>query len=401
MGEFVALMALMTSLVALSIDAMLPALGQIGTDLEVQRPNDTQLVVSSLFLGLALGTIVYGPLSDSFGRKPAVYAGFALFLLGCVVSITANSFEIMLAGRVLQGFGVAGPRVVTIAIVRDQHAGRAMARVMSFVMAVFILVPAVAPAIGQGILLVATWRAIFAAFVALALVALVWFAIRQPETLPSSRRIPFSLARIARALREILATRRAVGYTVAAGLIFGAFLGYLNSAQAVFQNQYGLGSKFPLYFAALALAIGSASYFNARLVMRYGMRPLTNAALWSLSALSALFWLIAYFQGGHPPLWSLMGYFALGFFCVGVLFGNVNALAMEPLGHVAGAGAAVVASLSVLISLPLGILIGHSHQGTILPLVGGFAMLGAATLIVTRWTEGKTPFGESPSTPTE
>ncbi|MCK5621972.1 MAG: MFS transporter, partial [Alphaproteobacteria bacterium] len=201
-GEFVARTALMISLVALSIDAMLPALQEIGADLGVQRDNNAQLAISALFLGLAVGQMIYGPISDSTGRKPPIYFGFALFILGCLLSATATSFPIMLAGRFLQGLGAAGPRIVMIALVRDQYAGRAMARIMSLVMAVFILVPALAPGIGQGILLVAHWRAIFVVFLALALVSLVWFALRQPETLTAGLRAPFSVLRIARAIHE-------------------------------------------------------------------------------------------------------------------------------------------------------------------------------------------------------
>lgn len=183
--EFVPLVALLMSLVALAIDAMLPALPMIGRDLGVQRPNDVQFVITSLFLGLALGQVLFGPLSDRIGRKPAIYAGLTLFMAGCVVSIFASSFEAMIAGRVLQGVGAAGPRIVTMALVRDQFSGRQMARLMSFVMAVFILVPALAPLLGQGILLLGSWRTIFTTFFAVAAVAFAWITLRQPETLPA------------------------------------------------------------------------------------------------------------------------------------------------------------------------------------------------------------------------
>ncbi len=386
-AEFVVLMALMTCLVALSTDAMLPALPEIGKELDVQRDNDNQLIISLLFLGLAVGQIIYGPLSDSIGRKLTIYIGFGLFILGCLMAFFATSFSMMLIGRVMQGIGAAGPRIVTVAMIRDQYEGRAMARVMSFVSAVFILVPVIAPLFGQMMLIVANWRAIFGAFLVLALIAASWFALRQPETLAPSRRIPFTLARITPATREIFANRPALGYTVAAGLISGAFNGYLNSAQQVFQVQYGLGRLFPFYFAILALAIGSASFLNARLVMRYGMRRLARLALRTLGVLSFIFGTIAAVLAGHPPLWALMIYFLASFFCIGILFGNMNALAMEPLGHIAGIGSAVVGSLSTLISLLLGILIGQSYNGTILPLVGGFALLSAASMVVMYWIE--------------
>jgi DHA1 family bicyclomycin/chloramphenicol resistance-like MFS transporter len=392
--EFVALMAMMTALTAMSIDAMLPALSEIGLDLGVRRANDNQLVISLLFLGMAIGQMFYGPVSDSIGRKPTIYIGFGLFAVGCLLSMLTTNFQILLAGRVLQGLGTAAPRIVVIALVRDQYGGRAMARVMSFVMAVFILVPVVAPAFGQTVLLVAHWRAIFGIYLMLVLVIGIWFAWRQPETLPPNRRIPFSLIRIARAIREVVTQRTAFGYTITAGLISGAFIGYLNSAQQVFQEQYELGQLFPLYFAILALAIGSASIMNARLVLRFGMRALSFRALHSTVALSVIILGIAVIMAGQPPLWSLTLYFLLTFFGVGILFGNLNALAMEPLGHIAGVGAAVVGSLSAFISLLLGTLIGQSYNGTVLPLIGGFTILSITAIGVMHWVEAKKPLSQ-------
>ncbi|MEZ4710848.1 MAG: multidrug effflux MFS transporter [Caldilineaceae bacterium] len=393
-GEFVALMALLIALVALSIDTMLPALGEIGGDLGMLRQNDRQLIISLLFLGMAVGQLFYGPLSDSIGRKPAIYAGLALFMVGSLICLLAQTFSVMLAGRLVQGIGVAGPRSVTLALVRDQYAGRGMARIMSFVMAVFILVPVIAPTLGQGILLFAHWRAIFGLFLLLAVVMLAWFGLRQPETLPPARRIPFALGRITAAIGEICTNRAALGFTLMSGLISGAFLGFLSSAQQIFQEQYGLGAQFPLYFALLALASGVASYVNGRLVMRYGMRLLSRAALMGLIVLSLLFLGVAGAQAGSPPLALTVAYFMLTFFAIGLLFGNLNALAMEPLGHIAGIGAALVGSLSTLISVPLGTLIGQSYNGTILPLVGGYVVLSILSALVMWWAE-RAPVGEA------
>jgi MFS transporter, DHA1 family, multidrug resistance protein len=386
-GEFVALMAMMTSLAALATDAMLPALAEIGADLGVVRDNDNQLIVSLLFLGLASGQILYGPVSDSIGRKPAIYAGYVLFVIGCLLSIFAASFPIMLAGRIFQGIGIAGPRSVTMALIRDKYEGRAMARVMSFVMVVFILVPIIAPAFGQAILLVAHWRAIFAAFLVLAVITALWFAMRQPETLPEARRVPFSMTRIGRAMREVLSNRISLGYTVTAGLISGGFLGYLSSAHQIFQIQYGLGARFPLMFATLAVALGCASFMNGRLVMRYGMIALSNWSSRALALLSILFFGIAWLQAGHPPLWALVAYMMPALFCVGILFGNLNSMAMEPLGHIAGVGASVVGSLSLLIAVFLSAVIGQSYNGTILPLIAGFAILSSAGVMVMWWVQ--------------
>jgi DHA1 family bicyclomycin/chloramphenicol resistance-like MFS transporter len=386
-GEFVALMAMMMSLLALSTDAMLPALSDIGKDLGIQRENTNQLIVSLLFLGMAAGQIAYGPLSDSFGRKPAIYAGYGLFIAGCSFSIAAMNFPTMLAGRILQGIGIAGPRSVSLALIRDQYEGRAMARVMSFVMVVLIIVPAIAPTFGQAILIFAHWRAIFGAFLSLAFITVLWFAFRQPETLPTNRRKPFLLNSIFMAIREVCVNRISLGYALCAGLISGAFLGYLNSAQQVFQEQYGLGTQFPLYFGANALSIGSAYFLNARLVMRHGMRLLSKWSLLALSGFSIAFCAFSYVLAGSPPLVALMIYLMTALFCIGILFGNLNAIAMEPLGHIAGVGAAVIGSLSTFISVLLGMLIGQSYNGTILPLVGGFAVLSTISIAIMRWAE--------------
>jgi len=380
---------MMMALTALSIDAMLPALPQIGSDLGIANPNDRQLIVSLIFLGQAVGQLFFGPLSDKTGRKPAIYAGYALFIFGSLVSVFSLNFPMMLIGRTLQGVGVSAPRAVSLALVRDRYEGRPMARVMSFAMTVFILVPMIAPTIGQGILLFAGWRSIFGGFILFALVTILWFGIRMPETLALENRVPFSLKRILNSFREILTIRPAIGYTLAAGILNGVFLGYLNSSQQIFQEQYALGELFPLFFATISLSLGTASFLNARLVMRYGMNKLVRISLGAVFVLAVIFLGVSIALAGHPPLWSLMAYLMLSFFCTGILFGNINAMAMQPLGHMAGMGAAVVGSLSTLISMLLGMLIGQSYNGTVLPLVIGMTVLSGITVFVVRWTVSK------------
>lgn len=386
-AEFVTLVSMMMALTALSIDAMLPALSQIAADLQVQNANDRQLVISVIFLGLAAGQLFFGPLSDSIGRKPAIYGGFALYILGSLLAMTATAFPVLLAGRVLQGIGVSAPRAVTLALVRDQFSGRAMARVMSFVMTVFIFVPMLAPVMGQAVLLFTGWRAIFGVFILLTLILSVWLALRQPETLPVERRAPFSLRRITTAVLEIVRNRIALGYTVTAGLISGAFIGYLNSAQQIFQEQYALGELFPLIFAVIAFSLGLASFLNSRLVMRFGMRFLVRTALLVIVSAAVVALALVQLSGVQPSLPLFMAYLMLSFFCVGILFGNLNALAMEPLGHIAGIGAAVVGSLSTFLSAFLGALIGQNYNGTVLPLMLGLGILAGLSLVVVRWAE--------------
>jgi MFS transporter, DHA1 family, multidrug resistance protein len=380
-GEFVALMGMLTALVALSIDMVLPSLPAIGESLGVTRANDNQLVLSLLFLGFGVGQFFYGPFSDAAGRKPAAFVGLTVFTAGCSLSLLSQTFPMMLAGRLLQGLGVAGPRTMTIALVRDRFEGREMARVMSLVTAVFILVPIIAPAIGQAVLGAFGWRAVFVVYLVMGFITSVWFGLRQEETLPALRRIPFSLPRLASAVRQAVTNRMTVCYTVAAGLVFGAFLGYLSSAQQILQEQYALGTRFPLYFAMLAIAIGGASLANAKLVLRYGMRSLSHWSLWGIFAVSVVFAGVAAMSAGHPPLPLLMAYLLVSFFGIGLLFGNLTTLAMQPLGAIAGTGAAVVGATSMLISLALGTLIGQAYNGTVLPLVIGFAVLSLCSIV--------------------
>jgi DHA1 family bicyclomycin/chloramphenicol resistance-like MFS transporter len=385
--EFVVLMAMIISMVALSIDAMLPALPNIAADLGVTRINDSQYVISILFAGMAIGQMIFGPMSDSVGRKYAINVGFAVFIVGCLVSLLAETFTMMLIGRFLQGFGAAGPRVVSIALVRDRYEGREMARVMSFVMTIFILVPIVAPALGQVILMFSDWRGIFWMFLVLSFIALSWFNLRQPETLLVENRIRFSIKQVLSDIKYICVIPAAMGYTIATGIIFGAFLGYLSSSQQIFQQQYHLGNQFVIYFGILAASLGLASLLNAQLVVRFGMRRLSHGATFFIVVLSVPFYFLAQHYSGSPPLWQVMAYLLAVFFFVGILFGNLNALAMEPLGSVAGLGAAVVGSLSTLISVALGVIIANAYNGTILPLVSGFALLSIGCLMVMGWTE--------------
>ena len=401
--EFVALVALTTSLVAMSIDTMLPALAEMARDLGAAAPNDRQLVLSAFFGGLSLGQLLFGPLSDSTGRKPALYTGIALFIAGSLICTFTRDFGWLLAGRALSGFGAAGPRIVALALVRDLHAGRGMARIMSFVQSVFILVPVVAPSLGQAVLSVGSWRAIFTLLAVIAAANGCWFALRQPETLPPSKRIPLSLRSLGRGFFETFRHPLTLGYTLGSGFIFGAFIGYLSTSQQIFQEQYGLGRRFPLFFGLLASSIGAASFLNGKLVMRFGMRVISRSALLALCALSSGASAITWASHGHPPLAVFVGLMMGCFFCSGLLFGNFSARAMEPLGHIAGVAAALTTSFSGMIALGLGTAYGRAYDGTVLPLVGGymasaFLSLGATELAErSRSAPGRS--AQSPATP--
>ncbi|EAR11259.1 multidrug effflux MFS transporter [Reinekea blandensis] len=381
--EFIALVALITSLVALSIDAMLPALPNIASDLVVSDYRQTQWVITSLIFGMSFGQMVFGPLSDAFGRKFAILSGIALFSVGSVLSMMATSLPMLIAGRVLQGLGVSGPRIASMALVRDKYVGDQMARVMSFVMMVFILVPMLAPIVGQQILNLWGWREIFALFIVLSTIAAVWLGVRQPETLMPESRRPFHVGQIARTALMVVRHPRVLGFSVAAGFVFGGLLSYVASAQAIFQGIYGLGDDFPYYFAALAFGLGCASLVNGSLVVRFGSLRLSLLGLIGMLCLAALLSLIAAFNQGIPPLSLFMGIGFLMFFCVGILFGNLNSLAMVPLGRMAGIGAAVVGSVSNVVAVLVSGLVGWFFNDTLLPILIGIMFSAAASLAIT------------------
>lgn len=374
------MMALLMSLVALTIDAMLPALEPMGSSLKVLDPNDNQLIISSVFLGMAFGLMFYGPVSDSFGRKKAIYLGITIFLVGVLISVYSTNFTSMLIGRVLQGFGAASCRVVTLAMIRDKYSGKEMGRIMSLIMVFFILVPAIAPTLGQAILLFSNWQGIFWLLFATGFGGLCWLNIRQPETLPIDKRLNYSRSTILAGIKETITNKTTRFYMLATGVVFGSFIGYLSSSQQILQIQYELGESFPLYFGVLALFIGLSSLVNSSLVMRFPMESLCFSALSLLSTSSLIFFIYAQSVSGHPPLPLLMGYLAITFFCLGPLFGNLNTLAVQPLGHIAGVSTSVISSIQTLVSVIIGTFISQAYSDTVLPMVFGFLACGLSAL---------------------
>lgn len=381
--EFVVLMALMTSLIALAIDSMLPAFPNIASDLKVLSDDGTQLIIAILFLGFGFGQLIFGPLSDILGRKAPIYFGICIFIIGSVVSGFAPTFEIFLLGRFLQGFGGAAPRIVSLALIRDQYSGNAMAQITSLVMTIFILVPAIAPSLGQIILTFYSWRAIFIVLFIVGLITWIWFGFRQHETLPKFSRKQLSFKDLSFGFKETFSKPTTVICMLISGLLFGVFVGYLGAVQDIFASLFKVGDRFPLYFAVLALAIGASSFFNSRFVMALGMRKLIFIAFLSMAIISNLFvTYLVYFQIGIPPLWMFMMYMVLTFFSVGFLFGNLNALAMEPLGHIAGMGSALLGFSQSTISVIIGIILGHYFHDDIVPLVLSFSTISIVCLLI-------------------
>ena len=384
--EFVAMIAMLFATIAFSIDAMLPALPEIAAALTPEAPNRAQLVVTSFVLGMGAGTLFTGPISDAVGRKPVILGGAVLYCAGAALAWRAASLEALLLGRLIQGLGTAGPRVVAIAIVRDLYAGRAMARIMSFVMTVFTLAPAAAPLLGAGVIALAGWRAIFAMFLVFSVISVGWLTIRQPETHPPRARRPLRLRRLAGAAAEVFSNRTVQVSMAAQALTMAMLFLAISTVQPVFDQTFGRGASFPLWFAAIAVVAASGSLLNAALVERLGMRRIATAMLgaqagisWSVVALLAAGPLDGGTAFAAYVLWT-----ASLFFSIGLIMGNLNALAMEPMGHVAGLAASVIGAVSTVGAVAIAAPVGQAFDGTPLPVaIGvGAAAAGAFALML-------------------
>jgi DHA1 family bicyclomycin/chloramphenicol resistance-like MFS transporter len=371
--EFVALNAMLFAVVAIAIDSMLPALPEIAASLSPEAPNLAQLVVTSFIFGMGLGTLVAGPLSDSFGRKPVMLACAGLYILGALACFLAPSLETLLAARVVMGLGAAGPRAVGSAMIRDLYRGPAMARIMSFVMMVFTLVPAVAPLMGQGIIWAAGWRELFLVFVVFSLVMHTWLWKRQPETLAPEARRKLSLGQLAASARELLRSRMALLSTACQALTAGALFANLSSMQGIFEQEFDMATSFPLWFTVIALCAMSGSAINARFVVRLGMRKMVRRAYLFQVILTAVT-LVAFSLGlvsGLPAFALFLIWTIANFATMGLTMGNLNALAMEHLGHIAGFASSLIAASSTVLSVLLAIPVGLALDGTPLPLIFG------------------------------
>lgn len=383
--ELVALFALMMSLTALSMDAMLPAFPFIAESLAVVDYQKTQWIVSAMILGMVFGEIFFGPLSDAIGRKKSILLGICVYLVGSVVALLASSIEMFLLGRMIQGFGVAGPKIASRALIRDMYKGAAMARIMSFVMMVFILVPMLAPSIGQLVLQVADWRWIFGLLMTQATIAGLWLLLRQPETLSKENRIPLNRKRLVADVRIILSRGDVMAYTVLLGCIFGGLMLHISTAQSIFQDVYDTGDRFPLFFAMLAIGSAVINFSNGKIVLRMGMLRCVIGALSVLLTSSFVLLLSTFYFDGVPPFVLFMGLGMVMFSCFGMVFGNVNAMAMEPLGKMAGLGASVISSLSSFLAIILSTVIGQFYHFTVTPLASGFVIFSIIAFVMLRY----------------
>ena len=376
-------LAMMTSVVALTIDAILPAMDGIAADLAFEDPLDAQYLVLVVFVGMGLAQPIFGPLSDSIGRRNTALIGWVIYGAGTVIAMLAPSLTTMLIGRFLQGAGSAGPRIVAAAIVRDLYEGRAMARILSLVMTVFMLVPMLAPLIGQQAEFIGGWRAIFFLYLALGLTCAVLHVAVVPETLPPEYRKPLKFRPLAAAFGEALGTRSSMLYTLAMTAIFSSFAAMLATAQHIYEDLFALGHLFPLVFASVAGMIAVAQIVNAQLVMRLGMRRLTRIAA-VVVALGGAAAAVVTWQVWReiPPIWVFVVMMAPVFVGAGLMFSNLTALALEPLGHISGTATAVVMSVATLLAVPFGALIASMIDTTVVPLMTGFAISGVLVLLL-------------------
>ncbi len=375
---FVVMIAALMAMNAFAIDAMLPALPTIGADLGIPTENGRQWIITAYLLGFGGAQLIYGPLADRYGRKPVLIVGVGIYVLFSVVCALAPTFETMLIARAIQGVGAASTRVLAISIVRDCYAGRTMARVMSLTFIVFLGIPIIAPSVGQLIIMVGPWRWIFGVLALFSGSVLAWAIWKLPETLHPEYRIPIKIGRIADSFRQSLSNRVAVGYMLASTCVAGALFGFINSSQQIFADVFGAGDWFALIFACIAGSIAVASLLNSRLVERLGTRLLSHTALMGFIALSAIHAAVALM--GFESLWTFAILQMLTMFCFGLMGGNFGAMAMEPLGHVAGAASSVQGFVSGIGGALAGFVIGQSFNGTSAPLAIGFTVAGLMAL---------------------
>ena len=379
--EFIALMASLMSIVALSIDALLPAIPAISAHLNVQNTTNSQLLITMIFLGIGFGQLLFGPLSDSFGRKPIVLVGFIVFFIASIICVTTESFELMIVGRILQGVGLSSPRSLSLSMIRDSFEGDYMAKIISIVVMFFILVPVIAPTLGHVLMVFFNWQSIFYFNLIFGVIIMIWFWKRQPETLPKEKRIKLSSHLFIDGTKAFFKEKEAVAFTFVSGFITGSFMVYLSTAQQIFQEQYQLADMFPYIFASLAISVGLATFMNSQLVEKYGMWRIAHIASAGYTVVSLLY-VILFWSGNNPSIYILLTFFAMQFFAVGFLFGNLRAIAMQPLGHIAGIGAAINGFISTVMAVPIANYIGGFVKDSVLPLFIGFSIFGVLSLLV-------------------
>jgi DHA1 family bicyclomycin/chloramphenicol resistance-like MFS transporter len=383
--EFIITIALMTASVAIAIDIMLPALPAIGQSLNVANTNDTQLVIGVFFFGFGCSQIIFGSLSDTFGRRNILLAGLVFFTLTMFGAALTQSFEMLLLLRFVQGIGAAAVRITTMAIVRDCFGGREMARVMSYVMIVFMIVPIVAPSLGQAVIYYANWHWIFILLGCVGAILFVWAGMRLRESLPQNERLPLSVASVTSGFRTVLTNRITCGYMIGMTLFTAVICAYIVTVQQIFGEVYGLGDWLPIAFAGTAGGIAVANFANGYFVRSFGMRRISHAALILFTLLAGVGLVISLF--GKPDFMLAYLLFSVLLMMFAVIATNFTAICLEPMGHLAGTATAITGFVSTTGGALIGGAVGQMFNGTVQPLFAGFTIFGAVSIAAVLWAE--------------
>ena len=385
--QMTALLALSMALAALGIDLMLPAFGLIREDFGMASDSTAVAgLVTAYFLGLAGGQLFYGPVSDRYGRKPTLYVGYAVYGIGALAAALAPSFVLLLIARFVWGLGAAGPRVVTQAVIRDTYEGDAMARALSMVMAVFVLVPIFAPTLGDLVSSATSWRWLFVGCFA-AVVGMSFWALRLPETLKPEHRMELRFGRIAAASRVVVSNRQTLAYTLSMTALYGAFTSFIGSSEAIIGETFGQADRFPIIFGGIGCVIGSAMLVNARIVSHFGARRVVHSTFFAYMVVGAVFVVVALATDGRPPLWAFLLIMACLVSGHALLIPNCNSIAMVPMGAVAGTAASIMGAAQIAGGALLGSITDQAFDGTVRPMAYGFLGYGVLAFLLMLWGE--------------
>jgi DHA1 family bicyclomycin/chloramphenicol resistance-like MFS transporter len=385
--SFVVIISLTMALAALAIDITLPAFATMRGDFGLAEGSSALApVITASLAGLAIGQMAWGPLSDSLGRKVILYSGIAVYVAGAIGSALAPSLTVLYMTSFVTGLGASGARVVALSSVRDTYSAQAMAKMMSYVMMVFLLVPLIAPSLGAAILALSGWRFIYA-FVALAGIAVLVVNRRLPETLSPQDRIPLHFGNLGRAGWFVVTNRFTMGYTLAQTAVFGFFASYLASSELLINDVFGMGRWFTVTFSGFAALLAVAVFINNKLLNRLELRTMLRIAFGSFAVVAIAFAAMAVATDGVPPFGVFIAMLAPLLLVHGLLLPNLNAAALIPMGSVAGTASAIIGLISILGGSIIGSLIDRAFNGTILPLALSAAVLGIISLGFAMWAD--------------
>jgi DHA1 family bicyclomycin/chloramphenicol resistance-like MFS transporter len=388
--ELIWMMALLMALQAFGIDAILPALDDVAASMAIEG-NDRQFIIGVYLLTAGIGALVPGALADRFGRRPILLGSIAFYIALSIASALATTFEGLIAIRAAQGFFGAGIVALPPAIIRDRVGGDRMARMMSLIFVIFLMVPAVAPSIGQLILLVADWRAIFLAMAVQGVVIFTWVYFRLPESLTEENRQEIRPRIIAGNMARALSLPSVIGYVFGGAIVFGALFGFINSSQQLISESFGAPDLFPIVFGICAGSMALASWSNSRIVERFGARRVSHTALFAFIAVASVQVWFA-FQPDET-LWQFVPLMAINMMLLGFIGSNFGSIAMNPFFAIAGAASSVQSSVRITLAAVLGAAIGYAYDGTPQPLALSLLAAGLVCLGLVLFSEKGKLFG--------